>query len=299
MKPRWLAAATLLALSGFACGGARPTAPSAASRPDPGIGSGTVLSLVTADTGQPAAEATVMVAGHSYASDTTGHVVLAQGVTSGSPLDILAAGMLDRQTLLRSPSDTAFSLWPRSSPTGLDESYTRQIVYSWASDDNPGNSPLYRLAGTEAVLVPSAGLQADSSAMAAHRRAAEEVNAAVGGAVHYSLAAEAPAGAVAFSTVLDPEDAGCEDPRLHEHPAEERRDLLRKDRVLYDGCVARWHRRARGGTHVRAGTLGGSRRGDARLQDGRPARRLRRPRVAGDAADAAAPGRQPIPRQRP
>jgi len=192
-------------------GNGGPTAASTAGAPGSVILSGTVLSLTVAETGQPVAEATVVVAGRSYGSDTTGRVVLDEGVTPGSFVDIVASGMLDRQTLLRSPAATAFSLWPRSSATGLDEDYTSRLVYSWGNDDRPGTSPLYRLAGTQAFIVPSAELQADPAARAAHQRAADEVNAAVGGAVHYSVAASAPAGAVAFSTVVDSEDEGCEE----------------------------------------------------------------------------------------
>jgi hypothetical protein len=213
MRRHWAAVGPAAwAVLALGCGGgSRPTAPSTAATPAAEIRSGTVLSLTVAETGEPAAEATVVVDGRTYASDPTGRVVLDQGVRQGTLVDILAAGMLDRQTLLRSSADTAFSLWPRSSSTGLDEDYTRRMVYSWDKEEDPGSSPLYRIAGRQAVLVPSAQLQADDTAMAAHQHAADEVNAAVGGAVHYSVEAVAPAAAVAFSTLLDPQDSGCKE----------------------------------------------------------------------------------------
>jgi hypothetical protein len=204
-------AAVLLALFGIACGGASsPSAPMAvAAAPGFGVGAGTVLSLSAAENGHAPSSANVLVGGRTYTADGAGRVVLDQNISAGTPMDILATGMLDRQTLLRSPGATAFTLWPRSSATGLDEDYTRRLVYSWGEDGNPGHSPLYRLSGAQAVLVPSPVLQADPAAMAAHRRAADEASAAVGGAVRYTVAADPPPGAIVFTTTLDPEDAGC------------------------------------------------------------------------------------------
>lgn len=209
-RPLAAAAAALGVLALGCAGGGPPTAPTAAFAPDATIRPGTVVSLTTAESGQPAPAATVVVAGRTYASDSAGRVVLDQPVSAGTLVDIVASGMLDRQTLFRSPSSTAFSLWPRSSQTGLDEDYTRDLVYSWG-DDESGNSPLYRLAGTQAFLVPSPALLADPQARAAHQRAAEQVTAAVAGAVRYAVVDQAPSGAIAFATVLDPEDQGCDD----------------------------------------------------------------------------------------
>lgn len=211
MRVRLPAAAAIVigaAASGCA-GGGSPTGATAFA-PDASIRPGTVLSLTVADSGQPAPAATVVLAGRRYPADAEGRVVLDQMITAGTLLDIVSPDMLDRQTLLRSPSTTAFSLWPRSSDTGLDENYTRDLVYSWG-DEHSGNSPLYRLAGTQVFLVPSAALMADPQALAAHRQAAEQVTAAVGGAVRYSVVDRAPVGAIAFQTELSPEDQGCKE----------------------------------------------------------------------------------------
>lgn len=211
MRALSLACAVAPAALALGCaGGGSPAGPTTAFVPGAAFAPGTVLSLTVAEGGQPAESARVVVAGRTYAADSAGRVVLDQPVSSGTLVDIVAPGMLDRQTLLRSPASTAFTLWPRTAENGLHENYTRDLVYSWG-DDQSGNSPLYRLAGTQAFLVPSAALRADGQAMAEHHLAAERVTAAVGGAVRYAVAAEAPPGAIAFESVLDPQDGGCSD----------------------------------------------------------------------------------------
>ena len=212
MRRHWIAVAPAVLLAAGCGGDSRPSSPSAMMQPPAatGVGAGTVLTFSGAETGQAVTDATVVVAGRPYSSDDAGRVILEQSSTAGSPMDISAPGMLDRQTLLRS-STTVFTLWPRTSATGLDEDYTRQLVYTWDENAGPGASPLYRLSGTQAVLVPSAALMSDGRVVAAHQHAADEINAAVGGAVHYSVAARAPAGAIAIDTVLDPADSGCKE----------------------------------------------------------------------------------------
>jgi hypothetical protein len=203
----------MLALLAAGCGSNGPSAASSVMPPPPvagDVGAGTVLRITGAETGHPVTDATVVVAGRPYSSDGDGHVVLDQGSAEGSPMDISSPATLDRRTLLRS-STTAFTLWPRTSATGLDEDYTRQLVYTWDKNAGAGASPLYRLAGGQAVLVPSAALMGDSRVVAAHQHAADEVNAAVGGAVRYSVAARAPAGAITIDTLLDPAEAGCKE----------------------------------------------------------------------------------------
>lgn len=209
MRALPLGAVAALGALALGCGGGGPTGPTAAFAPGAAIGQGTVLSLTRAENGAPAADASVVVAGRTYAADGAGRVVLDQPVSSGTLVDIVAANMLDRQTALRSPSSTAFSLWPRRTETGLDENYTRDLVYSWG-DDHSGNSPLYRLAGTQAFLMPGPALLADGQAMAAHQRAAQQVTAAVAGAVRYTVGGQVPSGAITFETVLDPENDGCD-----------------------------------------------------------------------------------------
>lgn len=210
----WLVAGAGFVLA--ACGGGgsrRPTDPNLAptTSAQAGLPPGTVLGVSSAETGQAIQGASLVVGGRTYVSDATGAVALEEGVVPGSPLDVRSAGSLDRDTLLRSASLAHFSLWPRSSPTGVDEGYTRLLVYTWDDDSTPGSSPLYRPGGTQVALVPSAELQADPEAMAAHHRAADAVNAASGGGVRYVVASSAPPGAIGVATSLDAKDEGCED----------------------------------------------------------------------------------------
>ena len=212
MRRQWIAV-PMLAVLAAGCGSNGPSAASTVLPPPPApgdVGAGTVLKITGAETGHAVSDATVFVAGRPYSSDGDGHVVLEQGSAEGTPMDISAPAMLDRRTLLRS-STTALTLWPRTSATGLDEEYTRQLVYTWDKNAGPGASPLYRLSGAQAVLVPSAALMSDPRVVAAHQHAADEVNAATGGAVRYSVAARAPAGAIPIETLLDPADAGCKE----------------------------------------------------------------------------------------
>jgi hypothetical protein len=45
-------------------------------------------------------------------------------------MTVLADGFLDRRVLLRSSNEQRFTLWPRASPSGLDESWTQELVYT-------------------------------------------------------------------------------------------------------------------------------------------------------------------------
>lgn len=211
----WLPVVAGVTLS--ACGGdttARSMAgPSAVSTPLPAtsLPAGTVLGVTSGETGGALEGVSLVLAGHSYTSDGAGNVSLTEGAVPGALLELRSPDTLDRETVLRAPGSARFTLWPRRSPTGLDEAYTRAVVYTWDDDKGGGNSPLYRLSGTQAALVPSSELLADPLAMAAHQRAAEAVNAGSGGGVHFVVAANPPAGAIPVSTVLDPRDSGCKD----------------------------------------------------------------------------------------
>lgn len=211
-RPSLAAAAGAFALGLAACdGGGRPSLPQAPQAPETAVAAGTVLSVASGETGEPAAGASVIVAGQAYTADAAGRVVLAEAAALASLVDVISPGMFDRQTVLRSSASTHWTLWPRTSPTGLDEDYTARVAYGWGRDDEPGAAPLYRLSAPRAVLVPSTELRADPEAVAAHHHAAGEVTAGSGGGVTYSVEEQAPAGAVVFSTLVDAEDASCKD----------------------------------------------------------------------------------------
>jgi len=208
MKRLWLLSAILFA----ACGGG-PAAPSGGAPPTPTPPPGTVLTVVSGETGQPIASATVRVDSGAYTTGTDGRVVLANPPRTRSALDIMAPGMLDRVTLFRSQTDTRFSLWPRSSPTGLDEEFTQYVVYTPGTEGAAGETTLRRIARgiTSVVVLPGLALQADSAAMAWHNEAVARMNAAQDG-IRYSLATQRTplsTTTLVVETLEDANDARC------------------------------------------------------------------------------------------
>jgi len=116
------------------------------------IPAGTVLTVVSGETGRPVAGASVTVAGRGSTTDTAGEVRLTEPVPRGALMDVVAAGFLDRQTTMRSAASTRFSLWPKASVTGLDEQTTAELVYTSGSvccpADNLASQPLRRVLPT-------------------------------------------------------------------------------------------------------------------------------------------------------
>lgn len=214
VRAAWLLGVSAMTLVGCGEGTtARSMAPTAISSPvtsSAPVPAGTVLGVSSAETGGAIEGVSVMVAGHTYVSDSMGNVALSEGTIPGALLELHSPDTLDRETLLRS-AGARFTLWPSHSPTGLDEAYTRAVVYTWDDSKGSGSSPLYRLSSPTAALVPSAELLNDPLAMAAHQHAADALNAASGGGVRYVVAANPSGGAVPVNTVLDPKDDGCKD----------------------------------------------------------------------------------------
>ena len=102
-----------------------PTGPTGAPTDTNGLpsgstGSASAVTLVSGETGLPVAGARVLVSGQPYTSDPAGRVLLSGMPFASSELDIQATGYLERQTAL-SASSHLLTLWPRLSPTGLDE----------------------------------------------------------------------------------------------------------------------------------------------------------------------------------
>jgi hypothetical protein len=204
--------ALLLAGLQAGCGGGGPSAPSQASAVSAPavIPSGTVLSLTSGETGGPVPGAAVTVAATAYTASERGEVVLRQAVPPGSLLDVVDPGFLDRQTLLRSTTGTRFTLWPRRSATGLDEPYTRAIVYT-SEPASPGAEPLRRLRlGTRQVfVVPSPELRSDERSRSAHADALAELDSAAGDLVVYELAADGTAQGVVVETRVESSHPVC------------------------------------------------------------------------------------------
>jgi hypothetical protein len=251
----WL---VLAAAAAAGCGSDRPTAPPdpPAAAVDGGIGAGTVLSVTFGDTGRPAAGASLVVDGRSYTTDGAGRVALVDRVQPGSLVDILAANAFDRQTLLRGPGAVSWTLWPRTSPIGLDEDYTQQVAYGW----NDGNGPLFRLSGSVVALVPSEEFRNDPDTMAAHHRAAEEVTAASGGAVRYLVTNDPPAGAIVVNTSFDPNDETCGERTLAFTSIRLRSNEISSARIVY---CSRGSARSSTMTHEAGHTFGLSHSPDA------------------------------------
>jgi hypothetical protein len=163
-----------------------------------------MLTLVSGETSAPVPGASVTIEGRSLKSDTQGQVSLdpALGAREAA-LDVIAAGYLERKTLLRSDR---FTLWPRSSPTGLDETYTARIVYNCTGTGCvSGGEPLYRIVAPSVAIVPSPELRADPEALTAHEVAAAMLTAATQGQMTFSVSPTA-FGALTVRTFVDPED---------------------------------------------------------------------------------------------
>ena len=223
ISTRYILAAIVITLG---CGGSGsspsgPTSPgSSPLASGPSISTGTVVSLRSAETDQPVAGASISLAGQSqtggfiasYTTDAGGQFTLDRTVRlSATPqLEATAPGFLTRSTILRA-DETTLSLWPASSPTGLDEAFSSETVYSASTCPavNTGQSPLRKTASSAGAIQVSLGpdLQ-DASAEAAHGQAIARLNAALAGSPRYELAGSPGAG-VSFTAVIDPGHRTC------------------------------------------------------------------------------------------
>lgn len=210
---RGLAVGVGLLAPGCGGGGAgTPTAPSGPAVVDAGIPAGTRLSVVSGETLAPVAGAQVVIGGRTVVSDASGQVALPERAAAQSALDIVAPGFLDRITLLRSQSETRFTLWPKTSSTGLDEHFTATLVYTRGEEgDALAEEPLRRLGdGTRRVgVVLAESLAGDEARFSRHAEAVEQLTAATGGQVVYALASQAEPGVLAVNATFDPEDENC------------------------------------------------------------------------------------------
>ena len=166
--------------------------------------------MISGETRQPIAGASVIIGGVPHVTDGAGQLRLSERFAATVTLDIQAQGFLDRQTGL-GESRTLLSIWPKESPVGLTEDATLQIVYA-------GDTllPLARLPPgvTEAVIVLSPDVLADSVFVAAHEDAVARLNASLGGLVAYRLATQSPGAdprRQVITTRVDPSTPGCED----------------------------------------------------------------------------------------
>jgi hypothetical protein len=178
--------------------------------PPDSFAAGSVLQLVSAETGEPIDGAAVTVGGRSYTS-AGGRVTLQDRVPLRSEIGIVAPGMLERYTLVRDAAATRFGLWPARSPTGMDEGYTQALIYSHGGG---GRTPMRRLARntTRVVVVLAPDLRADERVLAEHQEAVDRMNAATGGQVVYALGTQVPATGGYVEARLDANDDTCDEP---------------------------------------------------------------------------------------
>jgi hypothetical protein len=211
----WIVLAAVGVAAIAACGGSQPSAPSAPPTPDTSVSAGTTLSVASGETGQPIAGAHVVVSGRPYDTNSAGQVTLAERVPYGTLVDVTAPDFLDRQTLLRKNGARQFVLWPRSTPWGLNESYTAELIYTYGSADPPpvGSSPLERIRpGTkEAVVVVTDEIRQNDRVNEAHQIAVGHLNVALAGKITYVLSPTKPTTGVIFEARLDPADPVCAD----------------------------------------------------------------------------------------
>lgn len=205
--------ASFAALWLASCGSDSGTRSSEETAPTSGLLAGTVLTVVSGETGGPVAGASVTIGSQALTTDGAGQVRLAAPAPLGTTLDIVHPAHLNRQSSVRSGTGERFVLWPKSTGSGLSEHYTAMLVYTEASDSpqSTGDAALTRLprgAATVAV-VPEPEVQADGAAMDAHARGVAALNDATGGAVTYLLTPTRPASGVAVTTRVDSRDSRC------------------------------------------------------------------------------------------
>lgn len=197
------AAGLLAALVG--CGGGSGSGPSTpttqAATAATGWPAGTVVQLVSGDTGAQVA-GQLTVAGTAVTAGTP----LASAAAVGATVDVTVPEFLERQTLVRT-AESRLVLWPDTA--SLPARYTHALVYT---DDTGTDGTLRRLPSRirSVAVAPSTELQADGASMDAHRHAVEAMNAALAGlGVSYVLE-----GAADFTvpTRVDPtdENAACQ-----------------------------------------------------------------------------------------
>jgi hypothetical protein len=198
------------------CGGSDGPSTPIAPTPSPptGLVPGAALSFVSGEDGTPVAGAQVVVAGRSYSADAGGRVTLAEPAAIGAFVDVVAAGFFDRQTQVRSDLSMRYVLWPRRSPTGIDDDgYTATIVYTSGTltPPTPGSSPLLRLprGTTQVTVVPSTQILGDDHALPRLQGAIDALNDALAGAVRYQISTTRPSAGVVFDSQIDPADSFC------------------------------------------------------------------------------------------
>jgi len=169
---------------------------------------GTVLQFVSAETSTPAAGVDVAVGPNRHRTDGGGEIRLGAATALPAALEASSGEYLLRETVIRSRDELRYALWPRHSPTGLDEELTRRLVYTEATGGAPGALRLRRLSpGVARVsVIPSPGIERDVEAWRAHEEAADALTRATNGAVTFvvEISASSP---IKVQTLVDANDS--------------------------------------------------------------------------------------------
>lgn len=241
-------AAPLAVLLLVSCGGGgRGTGPTGVVEPpsSSGLPGGSLLTLVSGETGAPIAGVSVTAPGGVVTSDASGQVRLTTTAALGSTLELRHPDTLDRISTVRAGTGQRFVLWPRTTRSGLSENYTATLVYTDTSDPPgpTGESALQRIPrGTSTVVVvPSAELLADGPAMEAHIQAVATITEATSGAVAYALAPARPAAGIVVTTRIEAQDSRCTEGGIRAYTRSTVRglELVSAEIVLCSMSVAR------------------------------------------------------------
>jgi hypothetical protein len=159
-----------------------------------------VLTFVSGESQLPVESARVTIDGRAYVTNGAGVVAVDRG---GSAISVQATNFFERRALARTDH---FSLWPRTSPVGIDEEHTARLVYNCASAGcADGGEPLGRVPQGAVTLHLSRDLLADGAARAAITEAADLWTAATRGEVVFQMGSGAAPGVVVDMDV-DPAD---------------------------------------------------------------------------------------------
>ena len=180
------------------------------------LAAGATVTVVSGATGAPVAGVNLTIGGQTVVTDGGGQARVPAAAPLGTMIDLTHPSHLDRQTRVRTSTGERFTLWPRTTPDGLDEHYTAKIVYTDSVVDPPAAVaalPLFRLPqGTDTmVLVPSAELLADGAAMEAHAAAARSATDSTGGRVRVVLSPTAVSvgNSIVVTSRIDAADPEC------------------------------------------------------------------------------------------
>jgi hypothetical protein len=205
--PAWLFVSAVIAMA--SCSDEGPTTPTTTVTrlqlpPTADFPAGTVLQIVSGENQRPVGGARFRVGSKVLTADDSGSIALPEDFDAGTFVDIEDPGFLVRQTLLRKDGGGRFSLWPKTSASGLTEDFTSEVVY------HPSTGTSRRMMrippDTMVFVVPSSQIRNDPRALEATSAAVAQLNEIAGGEVQFAVDADPPAMFVRFDLLIDPGD---------------------------------------------------------------------------------------------